>query len=282
MPLIAKFLERARRDGMGPALKKVVVFLFERFRPFNQYESRICIDRRRIELSKILQKDSDGTVSYGPFKGLKLQEDAWWGRTEIASILLGLYEKEILDALISIPSTHRTFIDLGAADGYYGIGVLINNMFQASHCYEISELGRSTIRANAELNNVEDRVRIHGIAKPDFYSGLKAEGVDLAKCVLLCDIEGAEFDLLCDDTFEAFQGSIILIEIHDFLVGDGLSKLQKLKQSANRYFSVIELTTGARDLSGYPVLKTFHDNDRWLICSEGRAQLMTWLKLEPK
>src|SRR4051812_48618313 len=241
MPLIAKFLDRARRDGAVPALTKAAAFLFGRFGPFSRYDSLICIDRRRIELSQLLQKELNGTVAYGPFRGLKLSNDAWWGRTEIASILLGLYEKEILDSLLSAPSTHRTFIDLGAADGYYGIGVLIDDMFDVSHCYEISELGQSTIKANAELNNVAARVKIHGIAKPDFYLDLKAKGVDLAKCVLLCDIEGAEFALLRDDFFAAFQGSVIFIEIHDFLVEDGSSKFLKLKQSANRYFSVTEL-----------------------------------------
>src|ERR1700722_10509621 len=122
MSLITKFLERARQDGVSHALKKVAAFLFGKFRLFSRYDSLICIDRRRIELSEIIQKELNGTVSYGPFKGLKLSRDAWWGRTEIASILLGLYEKEILDSLMSIPSTHRTLIDLGAADGYYGIG----------------------------------------------------------------------------------------------------------------------------------------------------------------
>ena len=28
--------------------------------------------------------------------------------------------------------------------------------------------------------------------------------------------------------------------------------------------------------------KEYNDNDRWLICSEGRERLMTWYKLEPK
>ena len=41
------------------------------------------------------------------------------------------------------------------------------------------------------------------------------------------------------------------------------------------------LTTGARDLSVFPELRRMRDTDRWLIVSEGRGQLMTWLKLGP-
>ena len=77
---------------------------------------------------------SNATVAYGPFKGLKFSSDAWWGR-ERASMILGLYEQEVLESLTNIPKKYKSFIDLGAADGYYGIGVLVNNLFENSICF---------------------------------------------------------------------------------------------------------------------------------------------------
>jgi hypothetical protein len=79
-------------------------------------------------------------------------------------MICGLYEKEVLDALSSRPETHKTLIDLGAADGYYGVGSLVNGLFDTSYCYEISEVGQKIIAANARRNGVADRVTVLGIA----------------------------------------------------------------------------------------------------------------------
>ena len=126
------------------------------------------------------------TVKYGPFKGLKLTNKIWWGSTDRGSMLLGIYEKQVLDSLINIPKKFSTFIDLGSADGYYGIGVLINNLFQNSICYEISEQGRKTIKNNASLNNVTNRVDIRGVAKKKFFKELPLS--TLSNSVLFIDI----------------------------------------------------------------------------------------------
>ena len=84
------------------------------------------------------------------------------------------------------------------------------------------------------------------------------------------------------ETFIAFNNSIIFVELHDWFFEDGQEKLQKLKNDSISTHVVTELTMGSRDLSIFPELKKIHDNDRWLICSEGRGQLMTWLRFDPK
>ena len=57
------------------------------------------IHQRRIEISKTIDVLFQSTVQYGPFKGLKLSPKIWWGKTDRASMLLGLYEKDVLDSL---------------------------------------------------------------------------------------------------------------------------------------------------------------------------------------
>jgi hypothetical protein len=54
-------------------------------------------------------------------------------------MLLGLYEQEVLTSLFNVPKSHKIFVDLGAADGYYGIGVLVSKHFDQSYCFEISK-----------------------------------------------------------------------------------------------------------------------------------------------
>jgi hypothetical protein len=238
------------------------------------------ISDRRVELSKQLDKIFNSTVRYGTFKGLKFSKTSWWGINDRGSVLLGLYEKELLQSLQNIPKKYNTFIDLGAADGYYGIGVLVSNLFKKSICYEISEKGREVIRDNAVLNNVLDRVEIRSIAKNNFYSEIDTNIISNA--VLFVDIEGAEFELFDTNTFAAFSKSIVFIELHDWFFVDGSEKLQKIKYDSILTHTITEITMKDRDISIFPELKEFHDSDRWLICSEGRSRLMTWLRFDPK
>ena len=98
------------------------------------------------------------------------------------------------------------------------------------------------------------------------------------------DIEGAEFDVLKPECLYELRHSQVIIEVHDFLrPGTGQVELQTLIERARAYFHVEELRTGARDLSSIPLLSDhWTDTDRWLLCSESRAKLMSWLWLSPK
>jgi hypothetical protein len=273
--LFIKYRSIVKKDGFLKASKKAFLWILSRIGI-----RKDSIQRRRIQMSQKLDELFNSTVQYGLFKGLKLSTETWWGSADRASMLLGLYEKEVLDSLQNISKKNTTFIDLGAADGYYGIGVLVNNLFEKSICYEISEEGRKTIKDNAQLNNVLHKVEIRGIAKNNFYNELPSS--ILSNSVLFIDIEGAEFELVDKGTFNAFNRSIIFIELHDWFFEDGEKKLQKLKNDSSLTHAITELKMGARDLSAFPELKKLHDNDRWIICSEGRKQLMTWLRFDPR
>jgi hypothetical protein len=96
--------------------------------------------------------------------------------------------------------------------------------------------------------------------------------------VLFVDIEGAEFDFLDSEMFGAFRNSIVIVELHEWFYDDGLARVQRMRNAAAATHTAIEFTMGSRDLSKFPELRTMHDDDRWLICSEGRGQLMTWLR----
>jgi len=112
-----------------------------------------------------------GVVKCGPFEGLKFWKDSWWGATDRANMLLRLYEQELLTQLKSVPRRYCYFIAVGAADGYYGIGVLVGSFFEKSWCYEISEQRQDIIRGNAELSNLSDRIVIRGKAESELSRG---------------------------------------------------------------------------------------------------------------
>jgi hypothetical protein len=173
-----------------------------------------AVEARRRDISQALNQKFKGIIRYGPLKGLKFTEESWWGGSDKASMLLGLYEQEVLTSLQTLPRKYRYFIDIGAADGYYGIGVLVGNLFEKSWCYEVSKEAQKIIKKSAELNFVSHRIVTRGEAYSKFEGDFSED--DAAASVLLVDIEGGEFELFRSEVFKKFKKSVIFIELHDF------------------------------------------------------------------
>ena len=246
----------------------------------NERAMSSAINKKRKLLSCELSERMKHTIKYGPFYGMTFCDDHWWGGSDRGSMLLGIYEEEILNAIMTVSNKYNVFIDLGAADGYYSIGSLISKKFQTSYSFEISAKGREVIQKNATLNRVSNNLHIFGEATKDFYKNIPERDLNLA--VILIDIEGAEFSLLNSELFSHLKKSIIFIELHDWFFEDGEKKMTKLMDDAKPFFKISKLTTTSRDLSKFPELLDYPDSERWLIASEGRSKLMTWLRLDPK
>lgn len=275
---LEKFVLKLKEQGVAAACAKAVSWLIFRLKTSVGWEDQI--QQRRLLISRQLDERFGSEVKYGPFRGLKLSKATWWGTTDRAGMLLGLYEQEVLSALANVPARYRrSFIELGAADGYYAVGVLVNDLFEHSYCFEISERGQQAIAANAALNGLSSRIQIHGIAEADFHTALPESAIE--NSVLLIDIEGAEFDILTAKTFERFANSVIIVELHDHFFADATQRLERFRSMFVNTFRIDELTTTSRDPSAFPELRQFSDTDRWLICSEGRRAMPHWYVLTP-
>ena len=186
----------------------------------------IAIGKKRQSLSLQLSDRMNHTVKYGPFAGMKFTQDNWWSGSDRGAMLLGIYEEEVLRSIMTCPKKYNVFIDLGAADGYYSIGSLINGRFNTSYSFEISSKGRYVIKKNAFLNKVDNKLNVFGEANQNFYTSIPKK--DLDKAIILIDIEGGEFSLLNRKSFSHLKNSIIFIELHDWFFKDGKKKLAKL------------------------------------------------------
>ena len=82
------------------------------------------VEKKRIILSSKISEIYNNTVQQGPFKGMIINEDQFWGPGDRSSKILGLYEKEIQDLIVSIQKdkNYSTFVDIGGADGFFAIG----------------------------------------------------------------------------------------------------------------------------------------------------------------
>lgn len=241
--------------------------------------AQIFLNAYKRHISDKIAIHYQNTIAHGPLKGFRFVEETHWSAADRGGMILGIYEQEILNELRNIPSRYKIFIDLGAADGYYGVGVLVGKLFENSYCYEITEAGRAVIRKNAEHNKVSSKVIVRGEATKQIASEIPKNERDVS--VLFVDIEGAEFDLFDSNFFQDFQTSIIFIETHDFFRPDGKERLAQLVSDSQMTHRMKTIRMGARDLSPFPELYAWNDLDRWLLCSEGRARLMTWLRFDP-
>ena len=242
-------------------------------------QSRLSnLEKRREKISIGLAKKFEYTVQYGPFKGLRLSKKFNWGKSDIAPMLLGTYEQNLLEYIANRRIAIRNFINLGAGDGYYAAGMLFSGLARFAYAYEMNSSSRDLISKHMEINNLTDNFEIRGFAAPNFLDDFSE--AQLVDSLILVDIEGGEFELFKQLDMTRLNACLIIIELHEFVPGSD-SKISDLifKLSGTHSLSVIK--TGARNLDNFSELDGIPDNDRWLLISEGRPSNMKWVLCEP-
>ncbi len=234
------------------------------------------VEKKRIILSSKISKIYNNTVQQGPFKGMIINEDQFWGQGDRSSKILGLYEKEIQDLIVSIQKDkdYSTFVDIGGADGFFAIGSLVNNLFEKCEVFEISKKGRISIQKNSKQNNVYDSIKIHD--KASKRSLIKIDNIN--NSLILCDIEGGEYELFDEKLINEIYPSDIIIEIHK----DKENSLVNFEKRFTKTYSLTKITQEPRSLKNFKELENINDNNRALIASEGRSYVQEWWHLSPK
>ena len=234
------------------------------------------VEKKRIILSSKISKIYNNTVQQGPFKGMIINEDQFWGQGDRSSKILGLYEKEIQDLIVSIQKdkNYSTFVDIGGADGFFAIGSLVNNLFEKCEVFEISKKGRISIQKNSKQNNVYDSIKIHD--KASKRSLIKIDNIN--NSLILCDIEGGEYELFDEKLINEIYPSDIIIEIHK----DKENSLVNFEKRFTKTYSLTKITQEPRSLKNFKELENINDNNRALITSEGRSYVQEWWHLSPK
>ena len=245
---------------------------------FKKLEFRIdkVVEKKRIILSSKISRIYNNTVQQGPFKGMVMNEDQFWGQGDSSSKILGLYEKEIQDLIVSIQKDKKysTFVDIGGADGFFAIGSLVNNLFKKCEVFEISKKGRISIQKNSKQNNVYDSIRIHD--KASKASLIKIDNIN--NSLILCDIEGGEYELFDEKLIKKIYPSDIIIEIHK----NKENSLVNFEKRFTKIYSITKITQEPRSLKNFKELENVNDNNRALITSEGRSYVQEWWHLSPK
>lgn len=232
---------------------------------------------RRKEVSRALFAAANGVVKSGPFTGLKMTGSGNTSAGVLGAKIFGLYEQEVIRELQGL-LPRATLVNFGAADGYFPLGLLKAGMAEHAICFEMSPVGRTEIAENAAANGLTACVTIQGAVTPGVQGALAALGVVPSQTLILCDIEGAEFEVLSEEFLTWAAGATLVVELHDRLMGD--------RSLAPRDALIARLPQGAqhrilkgqpKDWRDIPEIEALTDNDRQLICSDGRKVLGEWL-----
>jgi hypothetical protein len=196
-------------------------------------------------------------------------------------MVLGLYEQEVLDNLMKAPDHFRVFVDVGAADGYYAVGLLHSGKVDRSVAFEARPEGQTAITLLAAQNGVSDKITILGTASDRFVDTLSAYKINSHETMFLIDIEGAEFKILTEDVFAFLKDSLIVVETHAHIYDDPQGEIQRLIKIASMTHRVTTWYPGARNPWTIKELDDFPEIDRWILCSEGRFEVQQWLRFDP-
>ena len=220
-----------------------------------------------------------GVVAYGPFRGMALVRDVWWGSFDYSAKVLGVYEGHVLNEIVAASKAiNGPFIDIGAADGYYTTGVALSGLAEKVYAYEISAEGRQKVRESARRNGCEESVEIRGVAD---FSELSKLVEKHSQALILIDIEGAEYDLLDKSLLAVMSNCVIIVELHPWLAEKGQDKQSALMVRSEQSHRSRLIEAGPINIDKFEELRGFDDNHRLLAFSEGRKQTMQWLVLTP-
>lgn len=162
---------------------------------------------RRLELTRELGNQ----VLSGPFAGMTLTVESSWNH--MGPYILGSYEEELhaaIEQVIALGPT--TIVDIGAAEGYYAIGLARRLPDATVYASDVDPVSRRLCRENAERNGVSDRVVIFGALSPSRLGEILTGGG-----VLLMDCEGCELELLDPELVPQLTQTYVIVELHDFI-----------------------------------------------------------------
>lgn len=230
-------------------------------------------------LNHLTKSKTGKAVRSGPFAGMLYVDDSQ-GSCYIPK-LLGTYERELHEAVgVIIASKPRCIIDLGAAEGYYAVGLARRLPEAHVLAFEMEERGRKALTEMAALNGVSSRVEVRGKCEPaDLALSLESSG----DAVVICDVEGYEKELLNPASTPALAACIILVELHDFIV-EGLYELLVERFAATH--RITRIWQADRNVREFP-WSTFgtrimpREYLQWAV-NEWRPVRMSWLLLVPK
>jgi hypothetical protein len=215
-------------------------------------------------------------VWQGPFQGLDFLPQSTEG-CHVAK-LLGTYEQPLQPYIEqAMKGGYSTILNIGCAEGYYAVGMACRMPQTQVLAFDTNPSAQSTCASLAKKNQVLNRVQAFGhFSRTDFslYSAHE-------KVLVLCDIEGAELELLDPMHAPALRELDLIIESHECLIpGVTQALLNRFSESHN--ITIIQ-DNGQRTLLNAPAwFNQLAHLDQLLATWEWRSGPTPWLVMHKK
>jgi hypothetical protein len=249
-------------------------------------------------LTHLVRRRCAERVRLGPFAGMRYI-DYSIGSAYLPK-LLGTYERELLPTIEQECARRPGLIvDLGAAEGYYAVGLALRNPEARVVAFESAEDGRAALLKMAKLNGVRGQIEIRGhCAPPDLQSVLESRRDERTPvpnprnadflpvpdhpAFILCDVEGDERFLLDPFVVPSLQRAAILVETHEFIYPGITEALCERFGSTHRVQLIWQTLRSRADFPFHSlgtrlIPKSYLD---WAV-SEWRPIQMCWLWMQP-
>jgi hypothetical protein len=195
------------------------------------------------------------------------------------AMMLGTWEKE-LHSLFSNFKLDGPLICIGAAEGYYAVGLAKVKKLSTVYAYETQKSYQTFLRKNALINEITNII-VRGTC--DINSLHEVLNKTTQTPLILCDIEGGEIELLDLDKIPQLCNAHILVEVHEMYVENCEKKL--LSRFALTHEAVV-IEGKKRTIDDLPnelnFLKYFFPRNRIItLMSEGRPYPMNWIWFNP-
>ena len=100
---------------------------------------------------------------------------------------------------------------------------------------------------------------------------------NLKSAVILCDIEGFEYELFSKKILNIIKHSHIIIEIHP----TSKRKEENLLKDLKKFFNVKTIFNDINNLKDIPSIHKLNDIERSMLTCEGRSFIGKWWVLSP-
>jgi hypothetical protein len=222
-------------------------------------------------LANRVVEETGHVVQSGPFKGMQYPVRAREGAR--APRLLGTYESPLWPVIAGVIASNYTLaIDLGTADGYYAVGLARAMPGLRVLARDTDIVARALCERLAEANGLIDRIEVGGA-----WSHADFAVCTSARTVVLCDINGAEDDLLDPVRAPGLLAADILVEVHD---GDHPGLVGRLTKRFAKTHDISRHDREIRDDALPAWADSFSDLDRMLILWEWRSRPTPWLWMQ--
>jgi hypothetical protein len=224
---------------------------------------------RTEEMEPLVFEECQGCVTSGPFSGMRYIPHA--SGSPLIPKLVGTYEQELHPVLTRILATpYDLIIDVGCAEGYYAVGLARALPGAVVRAYDVDTGALSKLARLAALNGVEARIEPGGLC-----TAAELQRMVGHRALVVCDIEGAERDLLDPVTAPALSHADVLVEIHD---GPGKREIRDLLETrfarTHRTTFIAHQPRSRGD--GARIRCLLGPSSRWRAVDEARRLGITW------